>query len=292
MRGSGGAAIAVLSIFVVCLQTACKQQVQPDPEISKAIESRQIARARSERQETTEPAAVSRHCLSAASPGFTARPVQTLFLDGHLMQVDEVLCHVDALQVSELGNWWQVRKTPDVEASLIGTSPFSGPDIIDFVPSPDGKYLAVFSSAEGIPYIQVVDLAEFIRRKSMKLIGELSPGIMGTSSLKGWKGGTLEVSSTVLIPYGTVLLGTDPEVFSWNVHTGTIVPQYKALRDPVRYYCGFLTAPDSYTRSEAATALRSFRTRSSATCIETALKLFPNDADLKSVLRYIQSGVE
>jgi hypothetical protein len=48
--------------------------------------------------------------------------------------------------------------------------------IDDFMPSPDGKYLAFLSSAEGVPFIQVVDLVEFVRKKTMKPVGELGPG--------------------------------------------------------------------------------------------------------------------
>ena len=67
--------------------------------------------------------------------------------------------------------------------------------------------------------------------------------------------------------------------------------QYKALRDPNRYYCGFVTAPDQYTRGIAAVALRRFRGQSSVSCIEAALKQFPNDPDLKSALRYLQAQI-
>src|SRR5262249_43047685 len=155
--------------------------------------------------------------------------------------------------VSDPGDWWLLGNTSSgVETSRIGTSSFWGYSIYDFIPSQDGKYLAVLSAAEGAPFIQVVDLVEFVRRKAMKAVGELGVGINGDVSLKGWNGNMLEVRSGLLIGHGTELLGTDEELFSWNVLSGAVVPQYKALRDPVRYYCGFVTAPGQYTRGLAA----------------------------------------
>jgi hypothetical protein len=270
------------------------RQVEKEKSVTDSIDDalRRIERARSALRETTEPAAVARNCLSAASPGFIAKPIKTLFLDERPARVDEILCYVDALLVSDPGNWWLLKKTPSgVESNRIGRNSYWGYSIDDFVPSPDGKYLAVLSSREGAPFIQVVDLVEFVRKKNMKSVGELGPG--PGASLKGWKGSTLEVSSSLfIIGYGTELLGTDAEVFSWNVRTGAVIPQWKALRDPVRYYCGFVTSPSPLTRSMAAVALRRvFRGRSSASCIEAALKQFPNDTQLKSALRHIQAQV-
>jgi hypothetical protein len=271
------------------------RQVEKEKRVADAIDDslRRIESERSERRERTEPAAVARNCLSASSSEFKARPVKMLFLDGQSTRVDETLCHVEAFgSVSEHGNWWLVRTTPSgIESSRIGTNSFLGYSINEFLPSPDGKYLAVLSSAEGAPFIQVVDLMEFVRRKTMKPVGELGVGINGSVSLKGWNGSMLELQSTMLIGYGTELLGTDEELFSWNVNTGAVVPQSRVLRDPNRYYCSFVTAPDPYTRGIAAVALRRFRSQSSASCIEAALKRFPNDPDLKSSLRYIQARI-
>ncbi len=280
-RASAIRMVMVAALFI--LAAACQQKENPDPQIDKG--------ERSERRERTEPAAVARNCLSAAL-SFKASPIQTLFLDGRSTRVDETLCHVDALSVSDPGDWWLLTKTSSgVESSRIGPNSFWGSSINEFLPSPDGKYLAVLSSAEGVPFIQVVDLAEFVRKKTMKPDGELGVGINGNVSLKGWNGETLEVRSNLLIGYGTDLLGTDLEVLSWNVRTGAVVPQWKALRDPVRYYCGFVTAQDQYTRGIAAVALRRFRGQSSVSCIEAALKRFPNDPDLKSALHYIQAQI-
>ena len=61
-------------------------------------------------------------------------------------------------------------------------------------------------------------------------------------SLKSWNGSTLQVASqTVLLgqknPWMQLLPTSPSEIFSWDIHMGTVVPMSKALQDPVSYYC-------------------------------------------------------
>jgi HEAT repeat protein len=255
--------------------------------IDDALRGIEVARA--ERQEITVPVKVARHCLSTDSDRFKAKPIRTLFLDERPTPVDETLCHVEALEVSEPGNWWLVRTTPSgVESSLIGVNSFSGYSIGDFRPSPDGQYLAVLSSAEGAPYIQVVDLVEFVRKKTMKLVGELPLGL-GTIHLRGWNGRALQVASSLFIGQRErlELITPSEEAFSWDVITGAVTPQSAALHDPVRYYCGFVATQNQYQRSTAANALGRLRDQTAVPCMEAALSKFPDDPDLKMVLQQL-----
>jgi hypothetical protein len=245
---------------------------------------RQIELARAALREVTDPASVARHCLSGDSETFKAKRIRTLFLSGRPTPVNETLCHVDALGVSEPGTWWVIRTTPSgAETSRIGTNSFGGYNIENFLPSPDGKYLVVHSSVEGVPFIQVVNLVEFVRNKAIKRIGELPVGL-GVFDLQGWNDRALLVWSTLFIGQPDRLDLPDPagEVFSWDVITGEVTPRSAALRDPVRYYCGFVTKQNLFQRSVAAHALGVLRDRSAVPCIEAALSKSPNDADLKA----------
>jgi hypothetical protein len=240
------------------------------------------------RNELTDPTVAARVCISKDSErdlDFTARRIETVFLDGRPTKVNEILCHVAGEYVSSPGDWWLVSTAPSgVRASRIGRNPFFY-SIGKILPSPDGRYLAVLSSAEGAPNLDVVDLPSLVRDKTWKPVGGLGLGL-GDVSLKEWKGNTLEVASSMLFlgqKYGTYLLGAREEIFSWDVVANTVVPRSDALRDPVQYYCGFLKRREPY-RSEAASALRRVNDRSAVPCVDAALKDFPNDSELKATL--------
>ena len=252
-----------------------------------------IEQKQSEQRQTTDPAAVARNCLVADMDGLKARPIKTLFLNGRSTPVDEYLCHVDALDYEEptaRGNWWLLSTTRSgVRGTRIGANKFEGYAIGDFLPSPDGKYLAVLSYAEGAPSIEVVDLVAFVRRKTFKSVGSLPVGL-GTVSLKAWNGGALQVASDMLFigqPFRMELAGNVEDVFSWDIRSGEVTPLSEALRDPVRYYCGLLEASDLQQRSAASVGLRLLNDRSAAPCIEAALQRNPSDDDLKATLRHV-----
>jgi hypothetical protein len=260
---------------------------------SIAAALRLVEQGQSELRETTDPAAVARNCLASGLDGFKATPVKTLFLDGRPRPVDEYLCHVDAVgrkDPTEPGDWWLLTTTSSgVRSSRIGKNRFSGYAIGEFLASPDGKYLAVLSYAEGAPSIQVVDLVAFVRRKALEPIRSLPVGL-GTVSLKGWSDGALQVASDTLFigqPSRMELLVHEEEVFSWDIRSGGVVPVSEALRDPVRYYCGFLGASDPGTRSAAAVGLRLLDDKSAVPCVEAALQKDPDDTDLKATRRHL-----
>jgi hypothetical protein len=245
------------------------------------------------RREATDPVVVVRHCLAGDRYGFKATPITTLFLYGRSTPVDDYLCHVDAFDYEEptaRGNWWLLSTTRSgVRGTRIGRNRFEGYAIGDFLPSPDGKYLAVLSYAEGAPSIEVVDLVEFVRRKTFKPVRSLPVGL-GTVSLKAWSGGALQVASDTLfigLPDRMELVVHAEEVFSWDVRSGTVVPVSEALRNPVRYYCSFLESLDPSQRSSGAWGLRLLNDRSAVPCIEAALKENPEDGDVKATLSHI-----
>jgi hypothetical protein len=106
---------------------------------------------------SADPAVVARHCVPGDSPGeapyeFTARPIGSLFLDGATTRVDLTLCHVGGqYRKTGGGEWWLLRKTSSgVETTRIGANPFFY-GVGEFIPSSDGRYLAVLSFAEGAP---------------------------------------------------------------------------------------------------------------------------------------------
>lgn len=170
----------------------------------------QIENARAALREITDPAAVARHCL-ARDPGFVTRSISAV----------ESLCHVENGRVSEHGDWWLVTSTASGgEGRRIGTSTFDGYSIATFIPSPDGKYLAVLSSAEGAPFLQVADLPALVRHGDTRIVREL-PLPLAQFSLKEWKGSALLVASgsdVTSLP-GTRRLSSSAgkQIFSWDV---------------------------------------------------------------------------
>ncbi len=201
---------------------------------------RDIDAARLALRETTEPAAVARHCLDEDA-GFMARPIRTRIVDGRSTRVNEQLCHVDNATggVSEHGDWWVLRTTASgVHSRRIGINEFWGYSVSNFASSPDGQYLAVLSSAEGAPSIQVADLAALVERGQTRLVRELPVGL-GVFSLKGWKGHTLLVASSshfIGLPDSRIELlpSSGEQLFSWDVRSDTVTPVSAALRDPIR----------------------------------------------------------
>jgi hypothetical protein len=252
-------------------------------------------------RDAANPQAIAARCLDDSEKDvafgarrFMARPIRMLFLDGRSQAVDETLCYENVTdkgydRVQPLGWWLVTRDAAGARARpIVSNSGPSGYSISDFIPSPDGRYLAVLSSAEGAPFIEIADLPSFVRDQGYDQLKTLDVWL-DLFSLKGWNGDSLLVAnSSFLVGLADPkmpLLSEDEQVFSWNAQTGSVVPLSAELRNPLRYYCNGLSAlPDT-----AAYGLRLLGDPSAVPCIEAALKRHPNNEDLQAALRYLRA---
>ena len=233
------------------------------------------------------PAVVIEKCLasnSAAKPdanGVIAVPIEKLFVGGRTAGTAEMLCIVHGPSANDEIEWFRINPATRNIAKV-----HSGIEVMEVLPSPNGKYLAVAEYREGILTIDVVDLPALIRDNKHASIDQIS-SYPGSASIKEWKGDELVVTSNTLLSRLELaglrldLFSTNEERFSWNLATGAVVALSASLRDPVQYYCAKLAdVYDQRSRSNLygerafiAEALTSLRDKSGVPCIERALTI-------------------
>lgn len=210
--------------------------------------------------------------------GFIVLPIHFLFVDGQTRPVSELLCIVPASPETTEFDWFRIdRKTRQA------TKMHTRLEASHLLRSPDGKYLAVNGSYEGIQTIEIVDLPALMRRDTYTVIDEIS-SFPGSVSMEEWKGRELHVTSDMLLSHegrnGRLFLLSD-EIFAWNVETGAVVAQSASLRDPVQYFCDKVSNPQGNDRELAILALFHLKKQSAISCLESALGTESDEAKRK-----------
>jgi hypothetical protein len=258
--------------------------------------------ASQERSTSSASASIIDTCFASPPPadgrpqdGLVALPIGTMFVDGQTRTVDELLCIVPVSSDTPEADWFRIdRKTRQI------TKIYSGIQVEGLLPSPYGQYLAVQLSAEGHPWIEILDLPALMRSNTYKILDEVG-GYPGTVSIGKWKGLDFSIKSDQLLsdPTGRHLdlLSTREETFLWNVETGAIVAQSSSLQDPVRYYCDKIAALRAEGRTganweweSAIEALGALKKESGAACLESALRAETNEGvrvDIREALEEI-----
>ncbi|EIJ41488.1 hypothetical protein BegalDRAFT_0570 [Beggiatoa alba B18LD] len=147
-------------------------------------------------------------------------------------------------------------RTLTVPASFYGVS--------DFKISPTGEWLAVASSGEGHPAIDVFLLApllvEPIEGQTVEARYSINP-YPGSIDLERWENAnTLLINTDRWLPYNTPLFQEKFATFALNVTTGNYHTDDKTLTDPVQYYTEQLKRlTDDWEKQEARRALEKIK---------------------------------
>jgi hypothetical protein len=247
-----------------------------------------------------DSAAIFNKCLSGSlsddgriQDDFIALPIRTLFVDGETRSIAEVLCIVSASsEEPKEFDWFRIDR-----ATRQLTKVYTGIWVGRVLPSPNGKYLAVYQSQEGAQSIDIVDLPRLMRNNTYKIIDVIG-GFPGSVSIEEWKGRELHITSDQFLSAGGGdLLSPREETFILNVETGTIVAQSPSLQDPVRYYCDKLAKMQGERRNgnpdydwESILALGRLGKQSGVACLESALRAETNEeirAEIRTALEDI-----
>src|SRR5262249_38716116 len=152
--------------------------------------------------------------------------------DDETKSVSEILCIAPASSDLQEFDWYRIER-----ANRQLTKMYTGIRAERILPSPNGKYLAVFQSPEGAQSIDIVDLPALMRSNTYRAI-DMIRGFPGSVSIEEWKGKELHVKSDQFLSVGGGdLLSAQEEKFIFSVETGTMVAQSPSLQDPARYYC-------------------------------------------------------
>lgn len=155
--------------------------------------------------------------------------------------------------------------------------------VCDIKASKDGRYLAVVSSEEGHPHLQIMNLGDVLSDRKSKSLMEISP-YPGYIRITGWKGNHLYFTSDILMSHrieedGYKYVPRALELFSWeefklNMADGRIEAVSENIKTPVDYYGRhLLETPDDISPAIELAALEALQNTSAIPYLETALTL-------------------
>ena len=154
--------------------------------------------------------------------------------------------------------------------------------------SEDGRYLAVYSVAEGHTLIELIDLQQLVQSKIYKIVQRIDP-YPGHVELDGWKGGQLYVKSDMLLTHPDKETGryTADMVLSWmetfamDPVTGRLSGVSDGAKNPAEHYAKVLL-DQSATESEKDKALvKLLSTHSGQLGLPMLIKILEQEQDPK-----------
>lgn len=168
--------------------------------------------------------------------------------------------------------------------------------VCGLLPSPDGKYLAALSVAEGAVILEVVDLPTLVKTGKFVVRRTVNPfpGLVGAGS---WQDGrfVFESNLPLHLPLGsgtwpTCLLLPDHERFALDPAAGTIAAVNLDEGRLARLYARGLRSHEPGGRIEAAHALLALRSRLAVPTLARALER-EKDPSVAKALREALDGV-
>jgi hypothetical protein len=156
--------------------------------------------------------------------------------------------------------------------------------------SPNGKFLAVLSVAEGHPRLEIIDLKQLLSEKTYTVLQEINP-YPGTIEILSWEGDLLQVSSDMLLTQMDKTSKQVPselslswsETFSLNAITGVISGISEGAKNPAEHYSKTLMDPQA-TDAEKDLALSKLVTmQSEQLSVPYLLEVLDQEQDPKRI---------
>jgi hypothetical protein len=187
----------------------------------------------------------------------------------------EQLCVV---MTADENRWYVLREHG--WSQYLGSNHAAMSVVRQLAPSPDGTWLAVLSTGEGHPFIEVVDLPRLIADGSYTVAYSISTHPNGVVWINRWEGDCLIVDSTGLLSrqgdgYQSSM-GFELEhgaEYSLDVRSGTLAWASAYAPDPVRAFAQQLKARHFSWRLDAACALERLGDRSALPDLRDALRV-------------------
>ncbi len=170
--------------------------------------------------------------------------------------------------------WYLVGKGRD---RFLGTGLSCLHNVESVEASPDLRFLAVLSSGEGHPMLEVVDLPTLRQQANYLVLHEIDP-YPGSVADKGWQDGALRLDSDIALTYRedggrvpSVLLLPESAEFALDPDSGHISPVTFDARGLMEHQIQQLADESSYQRRDAALALRYLGLPEAVPALERAL---------------------
>jgi hypothetical protein len=164
--------------------------------------------------------------------------------------------------------------------------------IQDLLVSPDRKYLAVLSSGEGHPVVEVVDLPRLTATQAYIVVRSIHPYPDSVAPV-GWAGGRLILESTTLLDLALQVdrlerdclhhPWSERQAYALDVGTGGLDPISETARNPVPFLAERLRGDHPRTRLCAARALHATGSPSAVEPLAEALRT-EQDVDVRAAL--------
>ena len=237
-----------------------------------------------------------------------AEPLRIQGLEIVSLNCDDYTGHLVAIgkgEVSEPDRWFILNSSGDaqeVEPPARFFARFHG-----MLASADGRFLAIQSSGEGHPAIDIIDLPHFIKSGQTRSVGAMTtyPGYL---RMAHWENGGLYFTSDMLcLPiagswgnpdvdyFNFTIELPESKMFVFNPDTGMIKAVSKELADPVNFFGNLLLDPDHDLRQrEIGTAgLLKLGGKGGVPFLKRALKIETDKEQilwLKDAIEYLESN--
>jgi hypothetical protein len=188
------------------------------------------------------------------------------------------------IEANKENNVWYLVEPYGSGNEKIGADLAGMYQISELKASPDKRYLAVLSTGEGHPFLEVVDLALLLSTHKYKRIHEIDP-YPGSVWIKNWKGDKLVVGSDMLLNYRggeenrvpDCLRGAfeQEQEFSLSMDSGKLIPLSADAREPDKCFVKKLFDQSEfgqYIRRDAACALKILKAYSALSDLKKALE--------------------
>lgn len=145
--------------------------------------------------------------------------------------------------------------------------------------SPDERYLAIDSSAEGVSGLTILDLTELVTNKKEKVLFSFTDH-MTTASIEGWQGTKLFIESNNLLTHhgeNLMIRLKDAEKFAFDTSTGKIMALTANALDPVPYFIKHLNDQEESDRAEAINALVKLKAKTALPNLQQLLQIEKSD---------------
>lgn len=182
--------------------------------------------------------------------GVLFEPLHNVSKDNRPLAENATLCVINTQ--NEGPQWFLLNTFVSGVNEQLGAISDGPRNISGIKASPDGQYLAVISSGEGHPLLEVVDLPQLLGQKTYQAFQTLDPS-PGFIEIQEWKGNQLYVKSDILLTEMDRETGKVPdeyalswqETFALNPVSGAITGVSEGAKNPAEHYTQILLNPQA-----------------------------------------------